>query len=92
MTTYPLSEPATVHAGDDTGRAGAGVLGNGTLADCVEIVSGLGGEARSSARIAMDDLDLEFGPEEIDELATFLRNEEPGLTNKDIADIADTIE
>jgi hypothetical protein len=37
----------------------------------------------------MDDLDLRFGPEEISELLRFLREERPGLSNTEIAEIKD---
>ncbi|WP_028966327.1 hypothetical protein [Sphingomonas phyllosphaerae] len=88
MTTYPLSEPATIY-GDE---GGAEVLGKGTLAECADIVRGLSDEARSSAAIKMDDLPLTYGPAEVSELVHFLRNEDEGLSDRDIADIAGSIE
>ncbi len=88
MTTYPLSEPATIYASEGD----ADVLGQGTLAECSDIVQGLPDKDRSSATITMDDLDLSYGPAEVDELVQFLRSEGEGLSNKDIADIAGSIE
>ncbi|MEG8040350.1 hypothetical protein QP166_13690 [Sphingomonas sp. LR60] len=88
MTTYPLSEPATIYA--DVG--GADVLGKGTLAECADIVSNLSDEDRSSAAIKMDDFALMYGPADISELVQFLQDEDEGLSNKEIADIAGSIE
>lgn len=88
MTTYPLSEPATIYADE----GGADVLGTGTLAECADIVRGLSEQDRSSAAIKMDDLALTYGPAEVSELMQFLQNEDEGLSNKDIADIAGSIE
>ncbi|MEG3163883.1 hypothetical protein U1701_04685 [Sphingomonas sp. PB2P19] len=86
MTTYPLSEPATIHGGD----AQDGASGRGTLADCVEILQGLPDAKRASASIVMDELDLRFGPGEIDELLRFLHEESAGLSNNEISAIADS--
>lgn len=88
MTTYPLSEPATIYASDDQGD----ILGKGTLAECADIVRGLSDEERSSAAIKMDDLELTYDPAKVAELVRFLQNEDEGLSNKDIAEIAGEIE
>jgi hypothetical protein len=82
MTTYPLSEPATIHTG-----GASDVLGKGTLADCADQIESLSPEARKSARIVMDDIDLEFGPEEINALLKFLREEGAGLSDQEISAI-----
>lgn len=82
MTTYPMSEPATIRAG-----GASDVLGTGTLADCADQIESLSPEARKSARIVMDDIDLEFGPEEIDALMKFLREEGTGLSDQEISEI-----
>ncbi|WP_380784772.1 hypothetical protein [Sphingomonas sp. R86521] len=86
MTTYPLSEPATIYAAEEATEQD-GVAGRGTLADCVEIIEGFPAEKRASARIEMDDLDLRFGPRDVDDLLRFLRDEDAGLSNQDIAAI-----
>ena len=86
MTTYPLSEAATVHVGD----ADAGDLrGGGTLEECVALIEGLSPDDRL-ARVSMDDLDLEYGPGEIADLVDFLRQEKPGLSDRDIAKLPKT--
>ncbi|UZK67819.1 hypothetical protein [Sphingomonas sp. M1-B02] len=82
MTTYPLSEPATIRA---TGAPDA--LGRGTLEECTEVVAGLSPEMQKSASIEMDGLDLKFGPREIGELLRFLREENAGLSNNEITEI-----
>lgn len=41
MTTYPLSEPATIYSVDASGDATSDVLGQGTLEDCVAIAGEL---------------------------------------------------
>ena len=86
MTTYPLSEPATIYAED-----GNAVLGKGTLAECADIVRGMSDDDRSTATIKMDDLELTYGRADIDELVRFLDHEDEGLSNKDIADIAGSV-
>jgi hypothetical protein len=88
MTTYPLSEAATIYAGD--GRAD--VLGKGALNECVDVVRRLPDEKRASITIKMDDLDLTYGPAEIGELVEFLNDEDEGLSNKEIIGIAGSIE
>lgn len=88
MTTYPLSEPATIYASDDQ----SDILGEGTLAECAEIVRGLADDDRSTATIKMDDLELTYGRADIDELVQFLDDEDDGLSNKEIVDIAGSIE
>lgn len=86
MTTYPLSEAATVHVGgDDDAR----VAGRGTLEECVGLIERLSLEDRQQVRISMDDLTLEYGPREVGELADFLGSEGAGLSNNDIAGIPD---
>ena len=89
MTTYPLSEPATIYTAEDNGAGQGDPVRQGTLAECAEIITGFSPGQRSSARIEMDELDLRFGPREIDELLRFLRDESAGLSNHDIAAIVD---
>jgi hypothetical protein len=88
MTTYPLSEPATIYD-DEDGAEPDGVARRGTLAECIELIEAFPAEKRRAARIEMDDLDLRFGPREIEDLVRFLRDEDGGLSNQDIAAIAD---
>jgi hypothetical protein len=86
MTTYPLSEAATVHvAGDHDAR----VAGRGTLEECVGLVERLSPEDRQRVRISMDDLTLEYGAREVGELVEFLGSEDAGLSNRDIGKIPD---
>lgn len=86
MTTYPLSEAATVHvAGDHDTR----VAGRGTLEECVGLVENLSPEDRQWVRISMDDLPLEYGSRQVEELVDFLGSEKAGLSNRDIATIPD---
>jgi hypothetical protein len=85
VTTYPLSEQATIFASKEQDT----VLGQGSLADCVEVIEAMAPEQRNAAHIRMDTLDLAFGPGEIDELLRFLRNEREGLSDKEIAEITD---
>ena len=84
MTTYPLSEAATVHVNaNDQDR----VRGRGTLAECVGLVGNLSPADRRLVRISMDSLPLKFGPREVNELVGLLAGEEAGLSNRDIAQI-----
>lgn len=83
MTTYPLSEPATLYS--DAMKKD--VAGQGTLADCAEIIKGLSAETRSSACIVMNDMELELGAAEIDDLLKHLREESAGLSNQEISEI-----
>ena len=87
MTTYPLSEPATIYADDGAGQKRA--AGKGSLAECADRLADFPPEQRKSARIEMDTIDLRFGPPEIEELLAFLREEDEGLSNQQIAEIAD---
>ncbi len=89
MTTYPLSEPATIYAPEEAGARRDGVVGQGTLAECADLVEGFSPQGRKSARIEMDALELRFGPQDIDELLRFLRDESAGLSNQEISAIAD---
>ncbi|MET0373708.1 MAG: hypothetical protein ABW128_05560 [Rhizorhabdus sp.] len=90
MTTYPLSEPATIYPVDTSGDVTADILGRGTLEDCADIVAGLPADRQKAITIRMDDLGLQFGPNEVGELLRFLREETAGLSNADIADIKST--
>jgi hypothetical protein len=87
MTTYPLSEPATIFPLEAGADAVSQAIGRGTLEECAGIVGDLPVDERQSITIQMDDMDLRFGPEEIEGLLRFLHNEEPGLTDKEIANI-----
>ncbi|MGK6324666.1 hypothetical protein ACMGDM_16505 [Sphingomonas sp. DT-51] len=92
MTTYPLSEPATTYAIDDDGKPTSTVLLNGTLSECAALVEAMPHDERFSTAIKMDALDMSFGPAEVDDLLRYLRDENEGLSNKDIADIAEKVE
>ncbi|MEG3179511.1 hypothetical protein [Sphingomonas sp. LT1P40] len=83
MTTYPLSEPATIYLADEADAAA-----QGTLAECAELIEGFSSQQRTSARVEMDALDLRFDAKEIDELLRFLREECGGLSNQEISAIA----
>lgn len=85
MTTYPLSEPATIYSDE----ASESIAGQGTLAECAEIIEGFSEPQRSSARIVMDAMALDFGRAEIDELLKHLREESAGLSNQEISTIKD---
>ncbi|MBC3940136.1 hypothetical protein [Sphingomonas albertensis] len=87
MTTYPLSEPATIYAVEACGDVTSDVVGRGTLEACMDIVAGLPSDQQKSVSIRMDALDLKFGPQEIGELQEFLRKETAGLSNGDITEI-----
>ena len=87
MTTYPLSEPATIYAVEPSGDAMSEAVGRGTLEECVDIVADLSADRRKSVIIQMDDIDLKFGPGEVSELLRFLREETPGLSNTEIAEV-----
>ncbi|KQS03470.1 hypothetical protein ASG11_03665 [Sphingomonas sp. Leaf357] len=87
MTTYPLSESATIYSVDASGAASSDILGQGTLEDCVAIVAGLSADKQKSISIQMDSLDLQFGPQEAGELLHFLREESAGLSNNEIIEI-----
>jgi len=90
MTTYPLSEPATIYKVDTSDDAVAEVLERGTLEDCADIAAGLSSDEQTAITIKMDRLGLNFGPEEIIELLRFLREETKGLSNNEIIDIKGT--
>lgn len=87
MTTYPLSEPATIYAVGGKGDASSDAVGQGTLEECAYIVADLAPDKKRAVSIKMDDLDLRFGPEQVSELLRFLREESPGLSNTEIAEI-----
>lgn len=89
MTTYPLSEAATIYAVKAPDDAAATVVGQGTLEECADIVSGLASDSQKAVSIEMDNLDLKFGSQEIAELLRFLREEDGGLSNNEIAQIKD---
>lgn len=82
MTTYPLSEAATMYddASDDAAVCG-------TLAECAEILQRSTAQERASKRIEMDDVDVKFGPDEIEDLLLYLREESAGLSNQEISAI-----
>ncbi len=90
MTTYALSEGATIRrtaTGSDAGTEE--VVARGSLADCADILQDWSAEDRASVLIDIDDMDLRYGPAEIEELLVFLRGESAGLSNRDIAEIKD---
>jgi hypothetical protein len=78
MTTYPLSEPATIYRSTKFGSADnrtGEVVGRGTLSDCAEILEGWSPADRASVLVEMTDQDLRYNSEEIEELLKFLREE-----------------
>jgi hypothetical protein len=87
MTTYPLSEPATIYSVDASGDVTSDVLGRGTLEDCAEVVAGLSADQQNAISIQMDGLDLQFNPKEVGELLRFLHEEGAGLSNNEITEI-----
>ncbi len=90
MTTYPLSEPATIYAAEPSDNATSEAAGHGTLEECVDIVAAFSTDRQKSVFIQMDDIDLKFGPREIGDLLRFLRAETPGLSNTEIAEVKST--
>ncbi|UYY58623.1 hypothetical protein [Sphingomonas sp. S2-65] len=87
MTTYPLSEPATIYAAEGDGGSDPSVVGKGTLAECADTVAGLAPDKQKTISIQMDALDLRFDPQEVGELLRFLDEESAGLSNNEIAEI-----
>jgi len=87
MTTYPLSEPATIYVDEHDAEASSGESGRGSLEECADLVAAMTPSRQKSASIRMDDIDLQFGPQEVAELLQHLRNEGPGLSNVEIAEI-----
>lgn len=87
MTTYPLSEPATIYAAEGPANATSVKVGQGKLEECVDIVANMSSDEQEIVYIQMDDMELKFGPKDIGELLTYLREESSGLTNKEISDI-----
>ena len=87
MTTYPLSEPATIYVAEPSGDATSEAVGQGTLEECVHIVADLPADRQKSVMIQMDDIDLSFGSRDISELLRFLREETPGLSDTEIAEV-----
>ena len=79
MTTYPLSEPATIYRTSDRTEADGGVsevVARGSLSDCAEILEGWSETDRADVEIEIQDMSLRYGPSEIEELLTFLRDED----------------
>ena len=76
MTTYPLSEPSTIYrsAGQSEDPA-ADVVSRGSLADCAETLEGWSAADRAGIRVQVDEMNLTYGPPEIEELLDFLREE-----------------
>ena len=92
MTTYPLSEPATIRRTAKSGKASNrtdDVVAQGSLADCADVLEALSAEERSALRVEIDDMALRYGPEEIEELLIYLREESVGLSNGDISELKD---
>lgn len=77
MTTYPLSEPATIYrTADQSEGAARDVVARGSLSDCAEILENWSSNDRASVEIEIDDMSLRYGADEIEELLTFLREED----------------
>jgi hypothetical protein len=92
MTTYPLSEPATIRRTARDGNALSQtdeVVGHGSLARCADLLQKLSTEERSSLRIDVDDMKLRYGAEEIEELLIYLRDESGGLSDRQISKLTD---
>jgi hypothetical protein len=87
MTTYPLSELATIYAVEGDTEAMSDVIGQGTLEECVDVIAAMPADEQASVFIQMDDLGLRFGPAEVAELLAFLRDESAGLSNNEVADV-----
>ncbi len=87
MTTYPLSEPASIVAVATSDNADPADIGRGTLEECVAIVAAQSADRQRAMSIRMDNLDLEFGPDEIGELLQYLGAEKPGLSDTQIMEI-----
>jgi hypothetical protein len=92
MTTYPLSEPASAYVNDDDGKPTSQPVFQGTLSECVAIVGAMPHNQRYSTSIKMDALDLSYSPAEVDELVRYLRDEEVGLSDREIAEVAGKID
>jgi len=91
MTTYPLSEPATVRRTTEVpSDTDSNVVMRGSLADCADFLGSWSADERATVEVELDDMDLRYDPGAIDELLTFLREESAGLSNKDIAEIAES--
>lgn len=90
MTTYPLSEPATIRrTQSDEKHSNDEVVGQGSLADCAEMLEKLSADERSPLRVDVDDMELSYGSEEVEQLLQHLRDESAGLSDKEIAEIGD---
>ncbi|MEN2786663.1 hypothetical protein ACFOKI_01815 [Sphingomonas qilianensis] len=74
MTTYPLSEPATIYRSD--AHQSDAVVSRGSLSDCADLLQDWSTEDRAAVRIEIDDMELRYGPEQIEELLKFLREED----------------
>jgi hypothetical protein len=82
VTTYPLSEPATIYrTADQTEGSARDVVARGSLSDCAEILEGWSRADRASVEIEIDDMSLRYGPDEVEELLTFLRKEHKSSPN-----------
>jgi hypothetical protein len=78
MTTYPLSEPATIYRSAGSGE----IVSQGSLSDCAETLQGWSADDRATVRVAMDDMDLNYGSAEIEELLAFLRAEDADAADR----------
>jgi len=87
MTTYPLSEPATIFDAATSDSARTKPVGRGSLEECIDIIAALPTDRQDHVSIRMDELALDFGPKDIAELRRFLAAEAPGLSNTEITDI-----
>ncbi len=90
MTTYPLSEPATIYSVDASGEVTSDALGQGTLEECIQIIAGLSADRQKAISIQMDGLPLQFGSKEVGQLLHFLHEEGAGLSNNEITEIKST--
>ncbi len=86
MTTYPLSEPASIVPVTASGDADPADTGRGRLEECVAIVAAQSADRQRAMSIRMDSLDLEFGPDEIGELLQYLGAETGALGHADYGD------
>ena len=75
MTTYPLSEAATIYRLTNASSDTQEVVARGTLSECAELLEGWSTAERASSEIAVDQMNLRYGSEDVEELLEFLRRE-----------------
>jgi len=82
MTTYPLSEPATIYRkANQAEDAARDIVARGSLSDCAEFLDSWSETDRVFIDIEIDDMALRYGPKEIEDLLAFLREEASDTSN-----------